>query len=1093
MIAALLALVATLATQEPQKSSWSVQEAHGPSREVSFDLDEGTWMNVALSPDGATIAFDWLGDIYTMDAAGGEARGVRTGHAWQMQPAFSPDGQWLAYTSDEGGGDNIWVCKLDGSEARQVTKESFRLLTQPAWSPDGQWIAARKHYTARRSLGAGEIWLYHISGGDGLQVTTKGNDQKDLGEPAWSPDGKHLYFSLDATPGDTFEYSKDSTKGIYRIDRLELATGERTTVAAGMGGACAPTPSPDGRRLAFVRRDDFKSALYVLDLASGAARKVSDAVERDYQETWAVHGVAPRMAWTKDGAGVLAWSGGKIRRIDLASGAASVVPFRVKATRVVEDAVRFPVEVAPERFPVKVLRWTRVAPDAASVLYQALGSLWLLPLAANELERAAEESAPRAPQAKPRRLTKDERFEHFPAWSRDGRFVVYTTFDDDDLARVQVHELATGSTRQLPLEQGHWARPAVSPCGRWLVLEKRAGGGIVSPLWSAETGIWRVDLTGAAQPERIAKSGSNPQFGADSERVYLTKSEGGKDSDGMSLVSIKLEGGDERVHATSDWAVEFAVSPNGRWIAFSERYRAYLAPLVESGRAVKLAPGAKSHPMVKISDNAGENLHFSGDSLSVFHSLGRVLSSVDLRPVLAELEAGRSVAEAKPARLDIGFDAPHAKPDHVLALTGAKLVTMRGMEVIEDGVVVVRGNRIAAIGPRSTTPLPAEARVIECKGATIIPGLVDVHAHGAQSAGGVVPRRNWIHGANLAYGVTSIHDPSNDTNSIHAVGELARAGRVLSPRTWSTGTILYGAQGNFKAEVENLDDAKKHLERLKSVGAISVKSYNQPRRDQRQQVLAAAREVGIMVVPEGGSLMQHNLTMVVDGHTGVEHSLPAERVYADVAQLWGATQVGYTPTLVVGYGGIWGENYWYQETDVWRDAKLLHFVPRQIVEPRARRRDKAPIEDHNILRSCGIVKTLVDAGARAQLGAHGQLAGLGAHWDLWLLEASGIGPHLALRCATLDGARYIGLDADLGSLEPGKLADLVVLDKDPLSSIRNSTAIRYVMLNGRVLRGEDLGPADGGAGEAPRWFHAGLETGLPVGAAGGECGGCGVH
>ena len=1065
-----------------------------PVQQVSFDMEEGTWMNVALSPDGTTLAFDWLGDIYTMPATGGEARAVCTGTAWQMQPAFSPDGAQLAYTSDEGGGDNIWVCSLDGSNARAVTKETFRLLTQPAWSPDGEWIVARKHYTGRRSLGAGELWMYHLSGGEGLQVTTKPNDQKDLGEPVYSPDGRHVYFSLDATGGETFEYSQDATKGIYAIDRLELATGERVRVAGGMGGACAPTPSHDGRQLAFVRRDNFQSALYVLDLASGAARKVSNAVERDYQETWAVHGVAPRMAWTPDDRAIFAWSGGKIRRIDLATGEATVVPFRVRATREVQPAVRFPVEVAPESVPIKMLRWTRVSPDGRSVVFQALGHLWQRSLDVPDFDVEVAQGQVVAPQASPvTRLTTDERFEHFPSWSRDGRWLVYTTFDDADLARVQLWDTQQRTTRQVNLPQGHWAHPALSPDGRWLVLEKTGGGGIVSPLWSSETGVWRVDLNGGLPPKRIAKSGSRPQFGASSERVYLTKREGGKDSDGVSLVSLALDGSDERVHATSDWAVELAVSPDGRWLAFSERFRAYVTPMPETGRALKLSPGAKSHPVVAISENAGENLHFSGDSSRVYHSLGRTLSVIDLKPVQVELRAGKSVAKAVSTTLDIGFEVPHAKPEHVLALVGAKLVTMRGLEVVDDGVVVVRANRIVAVGPRSTTAVPADARVIDCSGMTIVPGLIDVHAHGAQSAGGVIPRHNWIHGANLAYGVTSIHDPSNDTNSIMAVGELARAGAILSPRTWSTGTILYGAQGSFKAEVESLDDARRHLQRLKAVGAISVKSYNQPRRDQRQMVLTAAREVGIMVVPEGGSLLQHNLTMVVDGHTGIEHSLPPERVYQDVAQLWGATLVGYTPTLVVGYGGIWGENYWYQETDVWRDEKLLRFVPRQIVEPRARRREKAPIEDHNILRSCGIVKTLVDAGARAQLGAHGQLAGLGAHWELWLLEASGIGPHLALRSATLDGARYLGLDADLGSLEAGKLADLVVLQRDPLQSIRNSTAIQSVMLNGRLYSGDDLAPVDGGAGQAPRWFHTGLGTGLPLGDSGAACAGCGAH
>jgi hypothetical protein len=278
---------------------------------------------------------------------------------------------------------------------------------------------------------------------------------------------------------------------------------------------------------------------------------------------------------------------------------------------------------------------------------------------------------------------------------------------------------------------------------------------------------------------------------------------------------------------------------------------------------------------------------------------------------------------------------------------------------------------------------------------------------------------------------------------------------------------------------------------LKAVGAFSVKSYNQPRRDQRQQVIQAARELEMMVVPEGGSLLHHNLSMVVDGHTGVEHSLSVERVYDDVEELWGASKTGYTPTLVVGYGGIWGENYWYQHEDVWRDERLAAFVPKFVVEPRARRRLMAPDEDQNILRSCGVVKSLIDAGAQAQLGAHGQLAGLGAHWELWLLKQSGITNLQALRCATLSGAQYLGLDADLGSVEAGKLADLVVLEKNPLDDIKNSTSIRWTILDGRMYDARTLAPADGGPGAAPHYFWQDMQYGMPSQTVGGACASCG--
>jgi hypothetical protein len=193
-----------------------------------------------------------------------------------------------------------------------------------------------------------------------------------------------------------------------------------------------------------------------------------------------------------------------------------------------------------------------------------------------------------------------------------------------------------------------------------------------------------------------------------------------------------------------------------------------------------------------------------------------------------------------------------------------------------------------------------------------------------------------------------------------------------------------------------------------------------------------------------------NLTQITDGHTGIEHSLPVSPLYKDVVTLFGQSGVGYTPTLVVSYGGLFGENYWYTNTRVWENERLLTYVPRSLIDARSRRRMMVEEDDWNHIWNSKSVKAIVDAGGKAQLGAHGQLAGLAAHWELWSLVQGGMSPMDAIRCATWNGAYYIGMEDDLGSLEPGKLADLIVMDKNPLENIRNSESIRYVMLNGRL-------------------------------------------
>ncbi|MBK7045080.1 MAG: PD40 domain-containing protein [bacterium] len=1089
-------------------------------KDVPLDVETGTWMSVDVSPDGQAIVFDLLGDIYTMpvtgSADGSQVTCLAEGLQWDMQPRFSPDGQWIAFVSDrtgEGGrgGDNIWVMRADGSEPRQVTKEAFRLVTQPVWMPDSQYIVARKHFTSRRSLGAGEMWLYHASGRtDGVQLTAKQSEQKDTGEPAVSPDGRYLYYSLDAAPGGGFEYDKDGNVGIYAIDRLDLRTQETERLIAGPGGACRPVPSPDGQSVAFVRRVRHVSTLFVMDLRSGRARAVYAPLERDNQETWAVHGVYPAMAWTPDGGSLVFWSGGKIRRVDVATSVAETIPFRVTSTRRIAKAVRFPVEVAPATFDVKMIQNATVSPRGDRLVFQALGHLYTAPLADGVV-------------GEPRRLTSAvDEFEYFPAWSRDGRLLTYVAWNDERLAEVRVIDAKGGKPRALTTEPGHYLNPAFSPDGNLVVFEKTGGGYLTSPLWGRDPGVYAV-WAGKADPRarfdgtprRIAVRGGSPQFGAGNDRVYLTVRDGGKDSDGVSLVSVPLAGatpGDgERTHFTSDWATEMRVSPDGRRVAFAERYNVYVAPFIDAGKPLAVAPKGTNLPIVKLSRDAGNFLHWSGDGSALHWTLGPELSTLAVDEALAASTFGGAAADAEPAvaatttiRMSASSDLPRRADgaESVIALTNVKILTMenvggadgaregrtRGAEVIERGVIVVKGNRIAAVGAEGSVAIPAGATVIDGKGGVVTPGLVDVHAHGAQGENGFTPQDNWSAQANLAFGVTTVHDPSNDTESVFAAAELARTGAVLTPRIFSTGTILYGAQGAYKAEVESLDDALFHLKRMKAAGAFSVKSYNQPRRDQRQMVLEAARRLGMMVVPEGGALFQHNMTMVVDGHTTVEHTLPVARIYDDVTGMWGRSDVGYTPTLVVAYGGIGGENYWYAKTQVWADEHLMKFVPRYVVDPRSRRPFDAPDEEWNHFEESRLAKAVLDAkqgGIVAEtgrasgpgLGAHGQMAGIGPHWELWMLAQGGLSPLEALRAATIDGASQLGLDGDIGSLRAGKLADLLLFRDDPSQDIRNSGSIAMVMLNGRLYDAGTLAQVAPLAKPGPHYFFEDLQKG----------------
>lgn len=1027
---------------KPPADTWEVAKPGFPSEEVPIEVTEGTWLNVDVSPQGDEIAFDLLGDIYVLPIQGGDARPLTRGVAWDMQPRYSPDGRSIAFTSDRGGGDNIWIMRRDGSNPTAVTQEKFRLLNGPAWSPNGEYIVARKHFTSRRSIGAGEAWLYHRSGGEGVQLTERPTEQKDVNEFVFSPDGRYLYYSQDVTPGPFFEYNKDPNGEIYAIQRLDLETREVEKFVSGPGGSIRPTPSPDGKQLAFVRRVRTKSVLHVLDLESGAERPLYDGLERDMQEAWAIHGVYANMAWTPDSRSLVFWAQGRIWRLEVATRKLTNIPFRIKDTRTVHTAVRTPQPVAPESFPVRMLRWVQVSPKGDRVVYQALGHLYVREL----------------PNGKPRRLTRQtEHAELYPSFSRDGRSIVYSTWSDTAHGSIRVVPVEGGEGKVVTGRPGHYLEPVFSPDGKSIVYRSEPDGYLRSGLWGREKGLYVIAATGGATPRRLSKQGQRPHFGDSSERVYFLTVEQKDKEDVRSLKSIRLDASEERTHVTSDEATEYQVSPDGQWVAFRENFNAFILPFPKGAKAIVASPDGKALPLTRVSKDAGEWLHWSGDSKRLYWALGPELYWRDLKESFRFMEgAPEKLPEPAAKGLDIGFTAKADVPEGTLALVGGRIITMRGDEVIEDGVVVVKGNRIVEVGPRSKVTVPQGAKVLDVKGKTLMPGLIDVHWHGAVGSDGIIPENHWVLQASLAFGVTTLHDPSNDTNSIFAASELARTGRLLAPRMFSTGTILYGAAGFFRAPVETLEDARSHLRRLKAVGAFSVKSYNQPRRDQRQKVLAAARELGMLVVPEGGSLFQHNMTMVVDGHTGVEHCLPVSRVYEDVLQLWSRSGTGYTPTLGVAYGGLTGESYWYQEDNVWEDERLLTFVPRRVVDSISRRRQKVPQEDFNHIAAAQVTKALNDRGVNVQLGAHGQREGLAAHWELWMFGQGGMSPLQALRAGTLGGAKYLGMDKELGSLEPGKLADLLVLDSNPLENLRHTRTVRYTVLNGRVYEAATL-------------------------------------
>ena len=1032
----LIAITAHAADKDKKdKKKWDVQAEHGPSKTIEFDTDEGTWMNLDVSPDGKEIAFDLLGDIYIMPITGGDAKLVRGGAAFEVQPRFSPDGRRISFTSDREGGDNIWIMNRDGSDLKQVTKEDFRLCNNAVWTPDGNYIVAKKHFTSTRSLGAGEMWLYHVSGGEGLQLTKRRNDQQDVGEPCVSRDGRYVYFSEDMSPGPSFQYNKDPNSEIYHIRRVDRENAEVKDIIIGPGGAVRPQISPDNKQLAYIHRVRTKTVLYVFDLETGAEHPIYDGLSKDQMETWATFGVYPGFQWTPDGKSVVIWARGKIVRVDIAKKTAANIPFKVHSTQRITDAVRFAQDVSPANFEARMIRQGVTSPNDKTLVFSAVGHLWQKSL----------------PNGTPKRLTKDTDFEYWPSFSRDGKSIVYTTWNDTEGGRVCRISAGGGGKKVLTKRAGFYRAPAFSPDGKMIVFERNDGSVRLGTNNGTDPGLYTIPANGGDM-QLVVESGRRPTFAKDGKRIYFIDDVADNKT---AFKSVLLDGGDERTIFTSKYANYFVPSPDEQWLAFTELWQAYIVPFAQTGREVDLSAKTGAVPVKQVTRDAGIYLHWSGDSKRLHWTTGPEYFTRDLAHSFKFVPgAADSIAPPDTSGLDIGLKLTTDAPTGAIALVNARIITMKGDEVIENGTVVVEKNRITMVGPTAAMTLPRSTTQIDCTGKTIMPGLIDVHAHMGGTE--ITPHQDWTYLANLAFGVTTTHDPSNNTEVVFTNSEMAREGDIVAPRIFSTGTILYGADGDFKAVINSYDDALSHLRRMKAVGAFSVKSYNQPRRNQRQQVIEAARALHMMVVPEGGSFFFHNMSMILDGHTGIEHTIPIAPVYKDVTTLWGASKTGSTPTLIVGYGGIWGENYWYQKSNAWENERLLTFTPRPVIDERSRRRTMAPDDEFNHIALAQNCKNLLDHGVSVQLGAHGQLQGLGAHWELWMLQQGGMTNMEALRCATLNGARYLGLDKDLGSLEEGKLADLIVIDANPLDDIHNSEKISYTMVNGRIYNARTM-------------------------------------
>lgn len=1029
-----LALIALLAA-EP--APWDVSQPRGKVREIDFTTKEGTWMSVDLSPDGEWIVFDLLGHVYRLPASGGEAECLTqsSGVALNIHPRFSPDGKRIAFVSDRGGHPHLWIMNLDGSEPRKIPTDSRYRLLQPAWSPDG------KHIYAIRWDG-----IYRIS--------LDGKEERLIEEqaewPSPSRDGRYLYFYA-LTPLEDGNATRGDLADGRKLRRLELSTGraEDVPVAALPGGALAPEISPDGRRIAFARRVPggtttwrghtfaARTVLRVRDLETGEERVVMDPIELDLTTEFDNRRLreVPGYAWSADGSSILTTQGGQIRRVSLRDGKVQTVPFTARVRRTISEQAAAPRPISDGPVRVRMLRWPVASPDGSRLAFQALNKVWVT-----------------GRDGSPRRLT-PEGFrdpELTPSWSPDGHWIAFTTWDDPGRGHVWKVSADGGEPVRLTRAAGEYLHPVWSPDGRELLIVR--GPGVYAPGFTWADNPWyEVSLLPAAGGEPTAvtrvsrpryvfepyaywREIPRPSFGPGG-RIFFPEHREQEGDFVTDLVSVDRGGGDRRVHATFQLADDVEPSPDGKWIAWEEGSEVFLHPFPQ--------PGADGKPPL-LGRQASRQLTRTGGISPRWIGVSTLGIGDGDRYYLCE-----GPADCRLSEREVRLERPRAVPSGSLALTGARLVTLENRKVIERGTVIVRDGRIACLGDCDVRGVD---RVIDAAGTTIVPGFVDMHVHNDKS--GIVPWRSPETAVYLAYGVTTAFEPGTVSKESFSIAEMIETGGIVGPRFFNAGEPMFSFDIPSWMTITTREEARERVERVAGWGAVTLKEYQLRRREQRQWLFEAARDLGLRATSEGVSY-EEILTRVLDGTTGFEHSFSFVPQYGDVGNLLGRAGVFYSPTFSPGPPAAPSKDLFLSRLRPEEEEKLRRFLRPSYLLPRLQKREIRPETAYGYPFVAEGMADVIAAGGGGAIGSHGEMLGLGSHWEIWM-AASALGPHGALEVASLHGARFLGADRDLGSLAVGKLADLLVLEKNPLEDIRNTTSLRWVMKAGRLWEADTL-------------------------------------